>query len=84
MAGLRFTDLQSRPMEFLDFTSVTLGEFQIRSRKVFQICSPHTAYFWPCCTAAHSARSTTTSSVYAIAWSTALQSNISGETYRLA
>src|SRR5438309_6061046 len=29
MAGLRFTDLQSRPMEFLDFTSVTLEEFAI-------------------------------------------------------
>ena len=28
MAGLRFTDLQSRPMEFLDFTSLTLEEFQ--------------------------------------------------------
>ena len=28
MAGLRFTDVQSRPMEFLDFTSVTLDEFQ--------------------------------------------------------
>ena len=28
MAGLRFTELQSRPMEFLDFTSVTLDEFQ--------------------------------------------------------
>jgi hypothetical protein len=28
MAGLRFTDLQSRPLEFLDFTSVTLDEFQ--------------------------------------------------------
>ena len=28
MAGLRFTDLQARPMEFLDFTSVTLDEFQ--------------------------------------------------------
>src|SRR6266851_3867900 len=27
MAGLRFTDLQSRPMEFLDFTSVTVDEF---------------------------------------------------------
>jgi hypothetical protein len=27
MAGLRFTDLQSRPMEFLDFTSLTLDEF---------------------------------------------------------
>jgi hypothetical protein len=29
MAGLRFTDLQSRPMEFLDFTSVTLEEFEV-------------------------------------------------------
>jgi hypothetical protein len=28
MAGLRFADLQSRPTEFLDFTSLTLGEFQ--------------------------------------------------------
>src|SRR6266702_942250 len=28
MAGLRFTDLQSRPMEFLDFTSLTLDELQ--------------------------------------------------------
>src|SRR5256885_8779901 len=28
MAGLRFTELQSRPIEFLDFTSVTLAEFQ--------------------------------------------------------
>jgi hypothetical protein len=28
MAGLRFTDLQSRPMECLDFTSLTLDEFQ--------------------------------------------------------
>src|SRR5216684_5716143 len=28
MAGLRFADLQSRPIEFLDFTSVTLEEFQ--------------------------------------------------------
>src|SRR5215510_16302630 len=28
MAGLRFTDLQSRPMEFLAFTSLTLEEFQ--------------------------------------------------------
>jgi Helix-turn-helix of DDE superfamily endonuclease len=28
MAGLRFADLQSRPTEFLDFTSVTLEEFQ--------------------------------------------------------
>src|SRR4029077_1963714 len=28
MAGLRFTDLQSRPMEFLDFTSVTVDGFQ--------------------------------------------------------
>src|SRR6058998_3850146 len=28
MAGLRFSELQSRPMAFLDFTSVTLDEFQ--------------------------------------------------------
>jgi len=28
MAGVRFTELQSRPMAFLDFTSVTLEEFQ--------------------------------------------------------
>src|SRR6476661_3518389 len=27
MAGVRFTDLQSRPLEFLDFTSLTLEEF---------------------------------------------------------
>src|ERR671935_3188401 len=28
MAGLRFTDVQSRPLEVLDFTSLTLDEFQ--------------------------------------------------------
>jgi len=28
MAGVRFTEMQSRPTEFLDFTSVTLDEFQ--------------------------------------------------------
>jgi hypothetical protein len=28
MVGLRFTDVQSRPTEFLDFTSLTLDEFQ--------------------------------------------------------
>src|SRR5213083_2403358 len=28
MAGLRFSELQSRPMEFLDFTSLTLDAFQ--------------------------------------------------------
>jgi len=28
MTSVRFTDLQSRPMEFLDFTSLTLDEFQ--------------------------------------------------------
>jgi hypothetical protein len=27
MAGLRFPDLQSRPTEFLDCTSLTLDEF---------------------------------------------------------
>ena len=29
MAGVRFTDLQSRPTEFLELTSVTLEEFQV-------------------------------------------------------
>ena len=28
MSGVRFTELQSRPMAFLDFTSLTLDEFQ--------------------------------------------------------
>ena len=28
MAGVRFTDVQARPTAFLDFTSVTLDEFQ--------------------------------------------------------
>ncbi len=28
MAGLQFADLQSRPTEFLDFTSLTMDEFQ--------------------------------------------------------
>src|ERR1043166_9948581 len=28
MAGVRFTELQSRPIEFLDFTGLTLDEFQ--------------------------------------------------------
>src|SRR4051794_13889469 len=31
MAGLRCADVQSRPTEFLDFTSLTLEEFQILS-----------------------------------------------------
>jgi hypothetical protein len=29
MAGLRFADVLSRPTEFLDFTSLTLAEFQL-------------------------------------------------------
>src|SRR5713101_3793411 len=29
MAGLRFANLQSRPMEFLDFTSLTREEFEV-------------------------------------------------------
>ena len=29
MASVRFVDLQSRPTEFLDFTSLTLDEFQL-------------------------------------------------------
>jgi hypothetical protein len=28
MASIRFTDVQARPSEFLDFTSLTLDEFQ--------------------------------------------------------
>jgi len=28
MASVRFTDVQARPIEFLDFTSLTLEEFQ--------------------------------------------------------
>jgi hypothetical protein len=28
MASVRFADVQSRPTEFLDFTSLTLDEFQ--------------------------------------------------------
>jgi len=28
MAGIRFADMQSRPTECLDFTSLTLDEFQ--------------------------------------------------------
>src|SRR5262245_43888849 len=29
MASVQFTDVQARPTEFLDFTSVTLDEFQL-------------------------------------------------------
>src|SRR5262252_8595362 len=29
MASVRFSDVQSRPTEFLDFTSLTLDEFQL-------------------------------------------------------
>ena len=29
MAGVRFTDVPSRPTEFLELTSVTLDEFQL-------------------------------------------------------
>ena len=29
MASVRFTDVQSRPAEFLDLTSLTLDEFQL-------------------------------------------------------
>jgi hypothetical protein len=38
MASVRFADLQSRPTEFLDFTSLTLDEFQ-------QLVSPFEAAF---------------------------------------
>src|SRR5436190_3051593 len=39
MAGVRFTALQSRPIEFLDFTSLTLDEFQ-------QLVPPFEAAFY--------------------------------------
>ena len=39
MAGVRFTELQSRPMAFLDFTSLTRDEFQ-------QLVSPFEAAFY--------------------------------------
>ena len=29
MASIQFTDVQARPTEFLDFTSLTLDEFQL-------------------------------------------------------
>ena len=29
MASVQFTDVQARPPEFLDFTSLTLDEFQL-------------------------------------------------------
>ena len=42
MASLQFTDVQSRPTEFLDFTSLTLDEFQqlippfeLRSKRIW-------------------------------------------------
>lgn len=38
MASIRFADMQSRPTEFLDFTSLTLDEFQ-------QLVSPFEAAF---------------------------------------
>ena len=41
MAGVRFADLRSRPMAFLDFTSVILDEFQ-------QLVSPFEVAFQAC------------------------------------
>jgi len=38
MASVRFADVQTRPTEFLDFTSLTLDEFQ-------QLVSPFEAAF---------------------------------------
>ena len=45
MASLRFTDVQTRPTEFLDFTSLTLEEFQTlvppfeaASRRTWRLC----------------------------------------------
>jgi hypothetical protein len=34
MASVRFTDVQARPMEFLDLTSLTLAEFQGCDRSI--------------------------------------------------
>jgi hypothetical protein len=44
MASLRFADVQSRPTEFLDFTSLTLDEFQ-QLVPPFEMASKPT---WPC------------------------------------
>jgi hypothetical protein len=44
MASIRFADLQSRPTEFLDFTSLTLDEFQqlvSPFEAAFQVKDPH-------------------------------------------
>ncbi len=41
MAHVQFTDVQSRPQEFLDLTSLTLNEFQ-------QLVSPFEAAFRLC------------------------------------
>ena len=47
MASGRFADMQSRPVEFLDFTSLTLDKFQ-------QLVPPFEAAFQP---RSHAARS---------------------------
>ena len=46
MAGVRFAELQSRPIEFLDFTSLTLDEFQhkLRQRLVYVYASLRVVY----------------------------------------
>src|SRR6267143_703031 len=43
MAGIRFTDVQFRPTEFLDFTSVTLDEFQQLVPPFEAACQAHMA-----------------------------------------
>ena len=43
MAGLRFTALQSRPTEFLDYTSVTLEEFPHLVPPFETACQTHMA-----------------------------------------
>jgi hypothetical protein len=46
MAGLRFSDLRSQPTEFLDFTSLTPGEFP---QLVLRLCRK---FFWSCTSSA--------------------------------
>ena len=44
MASVRFTDVQARPTEFLDFTSLTLDEFSSSSRPL----RPRSKPTWGC------------------------------------
>src|ERR671932_2236229 len=46
MAGGRFAELQSRPMAFLDFTSLTLNEFQQLVPPFETAFQTHMAVWW--------------------------------------